>query len=92
MPVRKYRSFEAARRDLWLPPGDPGIFRALRFVLSLNQFARLEPFPRGVHRYRSGEEAFAAQEAWIEANIRRLEAEKATRVNDRPLDSDVEPT
>jgi hypothetical protein len=86
MPVRKYRSLDEARRDLWLPPGGARILGALRFVLSLNELARLKPFPRGLHRYRSGEEAYQAREAWLEENIRRLQAEKASRVNDRAVE------
>ena len=85
MPVRKYRTHEEAQRDLWLPPGDPRILKALAFVLGLNALAPTKPFPRGVHRYRSIEEANAAREAWTNENIRRIQAEgeiQPTQVRD----------
>ncbi len=85
MPVRKFRTHEEAQRDLWLPPGDPRILKAMAFVLGLGSLARWKPFPRGVHRYRSIEEANAAREAWADENIRRLQAERrtaATEVHD----------
>jgi len=76
MPVRKFRSHAEAERDLIYPPGDPRILKALDFVLGLSALARAKPFPRGVHRYRSIEEANAAREAWTRENIRRLQEEK----------------
>lgn len=64
MPVRKFRSVadmpEAAFRD----PDDPD---NIRLACRLSDLAfRLHPrrFPRGVHRYRSIEEAHLARARW----------------------------
>lgn len=90
MPVRKFRSFDEASRDLWLEPGDPAIVRRMDVVLGLVRYGRPIPFPRGVHRYRSAEDAEVASEAWIDENIRRLETDSASQVHDRPAKKDDE--
>lgn len=56
MGVRKFRTFEEARRALWLPAGDPEIARRMR---RLAELATQRPVPRGVRRFRSIEEAKA---------------------------------
>lgn len=58
MPVRKYRTFDDARRDLWLPSGDPSILPRLQRLGSL---ARPLPVSRGVTRFRSIAEAKAGR-------------------------------
>ena len=64
MPVRKHRTHEDARRGQWLEPGDPRIPERLRQVLHMG--ARLHPVkrPRGVHKFRSIEEANAWRASW----------------------------
>lgn len=58
MPVRKYRTFEAADRDLWLPSGDPRILPRLQRLAAL---VRAVPGTRGVTRFRSIAEAKAGR-------------------------------
>jgi hypothetical protein len=58
MPVRKYRTFDEARRDLWLPSGDPRILSRLHRLAAL---ARPAPVVRGVTRFRSIAEAKAGK-------------------------------
>ena len=65
MGVRKFRSFEEARRALWLPAGDPSILRAMR---RLGELALRPSSERGVVRYRTVEEAKAHKRL---ANARR---------------------
>jgi hypothetical protein len=72
MPVWKFRSFEDARRALWLEPGDPSIPQKLDFVLYMAGVSRDVPFARGVHRYRTAVEADGAREAWIDARVQRI--------------------
>ncbi len=60
MAVRKYRTFDEARRDLWLPSGDPRILSRLRRLAAL---ARPAPAVRGVTRFRSIAEAKA--DKWV---------------------------
>lgn len=50
MAVRKFRTFDEARRALWLPSGDPRILPRLRQVAAL---AGHIPVRRGVSRFRS---------------------------------------
>jgi hypothetical protein len=54
MPVRKFRSFEEARRALWTAPGDPTLLERMK---RLGELARVPQRPRGVFRFRSLEEA-----------------------------------
>jgi hypothetical protein len=48
MPVTKFRSFEEARRALWMTPGDPLILDRMK---RLGELARPRPVRRGVFRY-----------------------------------------
>jgi hypothetical protein len=64
MPLRKYRSVEEMEPPPWREPLDPG---NLRLACDLSALAtRLRPrrFPRGLHRYRSVEEAGRRRAEW----------------------------
>ena len=54
MGVQRFRTFEEARRALWLPSGDP---RVLERMKRLGELARGKPCARGVFRFRTVEEA-----------------------------------
>jgi len=54
MGVQKFRTFEDARRALWVASGHPSILERLR---RLGEMARAPQRPRGVRRFRSIEEA-----------------------------------
>jgi hypothetical protein len=54
--VRKFRTFEEARQALWLPKGDPAILRRMQRLADL---ANARPIERGVHRFRTIQEAKA---------------------------------
>jgi hypothetical protein len=58
MPVRRFRTFEDARQDEWLPSGDPSIWPRLRRLATL---ARPEPVARGVSRFRTIADAKAGK-------------------------------
>jgi len=58
MPVEKFRTFDDARRALWLPSGDP---RILERLARLAARARVLPRPRGVTRFRTLAEAKAGK-------------------------------
>jgi len=55
MPVWKFRTFEEARRALWLPAGDP------RIPERMSRLAQMNPSPRrvrrGISRFRTIQEA-----------------------------------
>ncbi len=54
MGVEKFRTFEAARRALWLEPGDPRILDRLRRLAELAPERRR---PAGVFRFATIEDA-----------------------------------
>lgn len=58
MGVRKFRTFDEARRALWLPAGDPEILRRMQ---RLAELAVDRSVPRGVTRFRSIAEAEEAR-------------------------------
>ena len=65
MPVTKFRTHEEARRALWIPPGDPRLDTIIPFVWKLAlELAGPCPFPRGVRKFRSIEEANADRAYW----------------------------
>lgn len=55
MPLKKFRTFEDARRDLWLDPADPRILQRMRQLGAMAQTRR--PVRRGVERLHSLEDA-----------------------------------
>ena len=55
MPVQKFRTFDDARRALWLPPGDARIAQRMRHLARMAGPPR--PVQRGVSRVRTIEEA-----------------------------------
>ena len=64
MPLRKYRSVEEMESPSWREPLDP---RNLRLACDLSALAtrlRLRRFPRGLHKYRSVDEAWRRREQW----------------------------
>ena len=59
MPVKKFRTLDAAARSLWLDPGDPRIWDGVVRRWQLHRFFTREPVHRrtpGVFKYRSIEE------------------------------------
>jgi hypothetical protein len=76
MPVRKFRSFDEARRALWADRSDPGLPDRLRrqwaFVHRLIRY----PAPRGVRKFTSIEAANADRDAWVTARVGRLRNER----------------
>ncbi len=57
MPVKKYFSFDEARRDLWVLHPDAKYYRKLREFYAF-AFRFYKPhFPKGVFKFRNMEEA-----------------------------------
>jgi len=78
MPVWRFREGEDTR-ILWTgPPGAPELIRRIRAVWALASRLAPSPFPRGVRKYRTIEEANREREEW---NIRRMEALKTRHRN-----------
>ena len=81
MPVRKFRSVEEMNQHRWREPGDPELYRAIRYVWELGQRTGQRKFPPGVYAHRTIEDAQAQREVWAAANVARhrqaqAEAEK----------------
>jgi hypothetical protein len=76
MPVRKFRDVSEMEDTLWYERSDPALSRAIAGVWDFA--ARICPlqFPRGVHKYRSIEDANADRERWEEANFRAFQDRK----------------
>jgi hypothetical protein len=70
MPVTKFRSFEDAERALWMNCDDPALPRRIRALWSRNDGGAPLNAVRGVHVYRSIEEANAERNALEDARIR----------------------
>lgn len=80
MPVQKFRSFADARRALAWDQDDPRLTERIRALWTFS--LRLTPRPpihRGVHKYRTIEEADAARRKWEGEHVRRLARERTKR-------------
>lgn len=64
MPVRKFRSIEEMKRRTWREPGDPSLYRSMRFILDIGRRTRPRRFPAGVHKHRSIEALNTQTERW----------------------------
>ena len=57
MPVKKFRTFEEAERDLWSLRPDERYYQKLRAFYALALKLRIPLFPRGISKFRTIEEA-----------------------------------
>ena len=67
MRVRKFHSIEEMKRPNWREPGDPSLYRSLRFILDVGRRTRPRRFPAGVHKHRSIEALNAQTDRWSAA-------------------------
>ena len=79
MPIRKFRDVSEMEDTLWYSRGDPALPPAIARVWDFA--ARVCPlqFPRGVHKYRSVEEADAERERWEDANFQRFQERRRSK-------------
>lgn len=77
MPVRKFRDV-SEMEDIWYKPGSPELYSATARVWALAEQICPLQFPRGVHKYRSIEDANADRDRWEEANFRAFHARRGT--------------
>ncbi len=71
MPVRKFRSVEEMKCELWYEPGDPRLWDAIAAVWGFAAQASRLRFPPGVYKHRSIEESNRLRGEWEAASIRR---------------------
>lgn len=75
MPVYKYRRVEDMPQQRWEQPGDPVIARKLKLVCRMGvALAGSLPIPRGVHKYRSGEDLYSDKDRWETVRVQRIRA------------------
>ena len=70
MPVYKHRSIEEMDAHNWRKPGDPELYRAIRFIWELARRTNPRRFTPGVYRYRSVDEMNQADEERLREHIR----------------------
>jgi hypothetical protein len=64
MPVQKFGSLDDARQALWRDPTHPSHLRRVAWLWRLGSQLAPQRYPRGVHRFRSIEEASQARADW----------------------------
>ncbi len=80
MPVQKFRTFAEARRALAWDPDDPRLTKRIRALWTFSlRLSPPSPIRRGVHKYRTIEEANAARREWEGEHVRRLAQERKAR-------------
>ncbi len=72
MPVQRFRSFDDARRALWIAPGDPALVARIRSVWRFSARLADRRIPRGLRRFRRIEDANAERERWIADRVNAL--------------------
>lgn len=72
MGLQRFKSFDEARRALWVERGDPGLAARIRSLWSFS--ARLAPGapPRGLRRFRNAEDANRERDRWEKERVLRL--------------------
>ena len=63
MPVRKFRSIQEMDAETWRRPGDPELYRAIRFVWDLRRRTMRRPIAAGVSKFHGIEAMSTAQDA-----------------------------
>ena len=72
MTVTKFRSFEDARRALWVDAGDPSLASRLRNLWSFSSRIADVSAPAGVQKFRSIEEADEEREERVKRRVGHL--------------------
>jgi hypothetical protein len=76
VPVQKFRDLDAARRALWVDPRDPALPDRMRRLWRFSARLARPNLPRGLHRFRSIEEANAERKRRETERVRALRAER----------------
>jgi hypothetical protein len=74
--LQRFRTFEDARRALWVDPDDPALFARIRRVWRFSARLLDRRIPRGVRRFSTIEAANAERERWIGDRIDALLRER----------------
>jgi hypothetical protein len=77
MPIQKFRSFDDARRALWVSSQQPNLIARIQALWTFS--ARLVPrqIPRGVRKFRSIEAANQERDQWVRQRVQALRTRRA---------------
>jgi hypothetical protein len=79
MPIRRFRSVEEMKAPPWRERGTRELFDAIAALLETGRRTMPRRFPPGVHRHRSIDELDRQVDAWQQADVDRLRAERPCR-------------
>jgi hypothetical protein len=82
MPVYKFRSIEELDAYTWRTPGDPELYRAIRFTWDLARRTNPRHFPPGVHKYRGIDEMNLADDRRLTEHLRARRERLSTPESD----------
>jgi hypothetical protein len=71
MPVKKFRTFEEAERDLWCFEPDERYFKRVSKMFKKAKELYNPSYPKGVHKYRTIEEAQEDMDKWRREYIQK---------------------
>lgn len=79
MGLQRFKTFDEARRALWVQPGDPNLGARIRSLWAFA--ARLAPGapPRGLRRFRGVEDAGRERDLWERERVERLRSARGGR-------------
>jgi hypothetical protein len=84
MPVSRFRTFDEARRALWMKPGSPELARTVAWVWAFAwELAGRPVQPRGLKKFRTIQEANADRERWETDHCRSLRRRRLADSADR---------
>ncbi len=88
MTVKKFGSFEDARRALWVYAGDPSLASRLRNLWSFSSRIAEVSAPAGVQKFRSIEEANDEREERVKRRVGELRRSRrrTDHTQNRPAD------
>lgn len=69
MPFEKFRSIEEMDGHTWRQPGDPELYRAIRFMWDLARRTNPRRFTPGLYKYRSIDEMNRADDQRLREHL-----------------------
>jgi hypothetical protein len=88
MPIQKFRSFEDARRALWVSSQQHHLIARIKSLWAFS--TRLVPrqIPRGVRKFRSIEAANRERDQWVTQRVQALQTQRAFHRRDVRIDNE----
>ncbi|MCX7737609.1 MAG: hypothetical protein N2319_12985 [Candidatus Kapabacteria bacterium] len=71
MPVKKFKTFEEAEKDLWCLKPDEEYYRRINKLFLLAKELYKSDYPKGVHKYKTFEEAQEDLKRWCLENAKK---------------------